>query len=239
MGGTLCGRKTFTFIAQSNKKSVNLGTLPVFDFCHQTPCEKHSYLFPDLFCFFPLETWKKIYGKIERWRSCMDMWRIEKRKMKNINGKMMSLTEKWKKLYGKNLEKWRIGMETWRNYQDKCRNSMEKNDDFVWKSERIDMVQRYSEYRFFDVNCILSIVFQVQFRGCPGKPKFQFHILCRWRTLHIYIYIRVYIIYSIIVTYIHTICTESVRQFLGVGPKSHSQLWDPRLERFKLSGWMA
>ena len=103
--------------------------------------------------------------------------------------------------------------------------------ELIW----YDMVQRYSEYRFFDVNCILSIVFQVQFQGCPRKPKFQFHILCGWRTF-IYIYIRVYIIYSIIFTYIHTICTESVRQFLGVGPKSHSQLWDPRLERFKLSG---
>ena len=52
-----------------------------------------------------------------------------------------------------------------------------KNDEFVWKSERIYMAQRYSKYRFFDVNCILSILFQVQLWGCPGKPKFQFHIL--------------------------------------------------------------
>ena len=49
-----------------------------------------------------------------------------------------------------------------------------KNDEFVWKSERIYMAQRYSKYRFFDVNCILSILFQVQLWGCPGKPKFQF-----------------------------------------------------------------
>ena len=30
--------------------------------------------------------------------------------------------------------------------------------------------------------------------------------------------------------------TYTLRQFLGVGPKSHSQLWDPRLERLKLKG---
>ena len=37
--------KNALFSTQSDKKSVNLGTLPVFDFCHQTPCE-------NLFCFF-------------------------------------------------------------------------------------------------------------------------------------------------------------------------------------------
>ena len=62
-----------------------------------------------------------------------------------------------------------------------------KNDEFVWKSERIYMAQRYSKYRFFDVNCILSILFQVQSWGCPGKPKFQFHILCGRGRLYIYI----------------------------------------------------
>ena len=44
-GGGLCGRKNVLFSAQSNKKSVKLGTLPVFDFCHQTPCEKHPSSF--------------------------------------------------------------------------------------------------------------------------------------------------------------------------------------------------
>ena len=63
-----------------------------------------------------------------------------------------------------------------------------KNDEFVWKSEseRIYMAQRYSKYRFFDVNCILSILFQVQSWGCPGKPKFQFHILCGRGRLYIH-----------------------------------------------------
>ena len=67
-----------------------------------------------------------------------------------------------------------------------------KNDEFVWKSERIYMAQRYSKYRFFDVNCILSILFQVQLWGCPGKPKFQFHILCGRGRLYIYIYTCMY-----------------------------------------------
>ena len=31
--------KNVLFSIQSNKKSVNLGTLPVFNFYHQTPCE--------------------------------------------------------------------------------------------------------------------------------------------------------------------------------------------------------
>ena len=61
-----------------------------------------------------------------------------------------------------------------------------KNDEFVWKSERIYMAQRYSKYRFFDVNCILSKCFQVQLWGCPGKPKFQFYILCGRGPLYIY-----------------------------------------------------
>ena len=33
---------------------------------------------------------------------------------------------KWKNLYGKNMEKWRICMETWRIYKEKWRTSMEK-----------------------------------------------------------------------------------------------------------------
>ena len=45
VGAVLCGRKNVLFSAQSNKKSVKLGTLPVFDFCHQTPCEKHPSSF--------------------------------------------------------------------------------------------------------------------------------------------------------------------------------------------------
>ena len=42
-------------------------------------------------------------------------------------------------------------------------------------------------YIYIKQQNILSILFQVQFWGCPGKQKFQFHILCGWRTLYIYI----------------------------------------------------
>ena len=63
---------------------------------------------------------------------------------------------------------------------------MWKHDEFVWKSEKNLYGKPYSKYSFFDFKCILSIVFQVQFLGCRGKPKFQFHILCRWMPLYIY-----------------------------------------------------
>jgi hypothetical protein len=76
--------------------------------------------------------------------------------------------------------------------------------ELIW----YDMVQRFSEYRFFDVNCILSIVFQVQFQGCPGKPKFQFHILCGGRTL--YIYTCIYYIFNYIHIYSHNL--HGIRQ---------------------------
>ena len=78
-----------------------------------------------------------------------------------------------------------------------------KNDEFVWKSERIYMAQRYSKYRFFDVNCILSKCFQVQLWGCPGKPKFQFYILCGRGPLYIFfLYLYIYTLLCFYV-YIH------------------------------------
>ena len=49
-----------------------------------------------------------------------------------------------------------------------------KNDEFVLKSERIFMVQRYSKYRFFDVNCILEYCkyrFSSSIPGMPGEAK--------------------------------------------------------------------
>ena len=111
-------------------------------------------------------------------------------------------TEQVKELYDKKKEKWRSCMETWRIYKE-SEEFLWKNDEFVWKSERNYMAQRYSKYSFFDVNCILSILFQVQFWGCPGKPKFQFHILCGWRTLYIYICIYIYTIYICLFILIH------------------------------------
>ena len=49
-----------------------------------------------------------------------------------------------------------------------------KNDEFVSKSERIFMVQRYSKYKFFDVNCILEYSkyrFSSSIPGMPGEAK--------------------------------------------------------------------
>ena len=57
------------FSTQSNKKSVNLGTLPVFDFCHQTPCEKHTYLF----------VWKHERIYMEKiWKSEEFVWKMRR-----------------------------------------------------------------------------------------------------------------------------------------------------------------
>ena len=80
-----------------------------------------------------------------------------------------------------------------------------KNDEFVWKSERIYMAQRYSKYRFFDVNCILSILFQVQSWGCPGKPKFQFHILCGRGRLYMYREFGINILHYITIVGFHIV----------------------------------
>ena len=59
-------KKMYLFSTQSNKKSVNLGTLPVF-FNHQTPCDFLSCLF----------VWKheRIYME-EIWKSEEFVWKI-------------------------------------------------------------------------------------------------------------------------------------------------------------------
>jgi hypothetical protein len=102
-------------------------------------------------------------------------------------GTMMNLTEQVKEFVWQKKRKSEEVVWKREGFIKKSEEFLWKNDEFVWKSERIYMAQRYSKYRFFDVNCILSILFQVQFWGCQGKPKFQFHILCGWRTLYIYI----------------------------------------------------
>ena len=60
--------KNVLFSTQSNKKSVNLGTLPVFNFYHQTPREKHTYLF----------VWKHERIYMEKiWKSEEFVWKCE------------------------------------------------------------------------------------------------------------------------------------------------------------------
>ena len=74
--------KNVLFSIQSNKKSVNLGTLPVFNFYHQTPCENFTYLF----------VWKheRIYME--------EIWKV-----KNLYGNAKDFLKKNEKLYGKML----------------------------------------------------------------------------------------------------------------------------------------
>ena len=72
-------------------------------------------------------------------------------------------------------KKWKCEEFTW-----KCEGCLKKNekymenDNFVRKSERNYMVQRYSKYRFFDVNCILrysKYCFPSSIPGMPGEDK--------------------------------------------------------------------
>ena len=83
------GEKMYFFSTQSNKKSVNLGTLPVFNFYHQTPCDLFSYLF----------VWKheRIYME-EIWKSEEFVWKCEGflKKNEKLYGKMLNSTEKVK-----------------------------------------------------------------------------------------------------------------------------------------------
>ena len=81
------------------KKSVNLGTLQVFNFYHQTPCEM---------CPIYLFVWKheRIYME-EIWKSEEFVWKCEGvlKKNEKLYGKMLNSTEKvkefiWQK-YGK------------------------------------------------------------------------------------------------------------------------------------------
>ena len=74
--------KNVLFSIQSNKKSVNRGTLPVFNFYHQTPCEICPiYLSGNMKEFI----WKKS-GKV-----------------KNLYGNVKDFLKKNEKLYGKML----------------------------------------------------------------------------------------------------------------------------------------
>ena len=67
---------------------------------------------------------------------------------------------------------------------------IKKSEEFLWKNDEF-VSWKVNEFIWpndilCDVNCILSKCFQVQLWGCPGKPKFQFHILCgRGRLIYI------------------------------------------------------
>ena len=133
---------------------------------------------------------------MEKWRICIEMWwNYLKIYIYLYIWKMVNLTEQVKEFVRQNLEKWRICMETWRIYKEKWRISIWKNDEFVsWKVKEFI----WPNDILCDVNCILCKCFQVQFWGCPGKPKFQFHILCGWSTF--YMYMCFWVLYMIILS---------------------------------------
>ena len=81
--------KNVLFSIQSNKKSVNLGTLPVFNFYHQTPCEICPiYLSGNMKEFI----WKKS-GKVKNlYGTCEGFFQDNKQ----LYEKMLNLIEKVK-----------------------------------------------------------------------------------------------------------------------------------------------
>ena len=81
--------KKALFSIQSNKKSVNAGTLPVFNFYHQTPCE---------ICPIYLS------GKMKEF-----IWK-KSGKVKNLYGNAKDFLKKNEILYGKMLNSERIYM---------------------------------------------------------------------------------------------------------------------------------
>ena len=116
--------KNVLFGVQSNKKIGPFGDPASFWCWHQTPREKHTYLF----------VWKHERIFMEKiWESdgfVWKMWWMFKEKWKTYMGKWWIWLKKWKNIYihiyGKNMEKWRNCMETWRIYKEKWRISMEK-----------------------------------------------------------------------------------------------------------------
>ena len=74
-------------------------------------------------------------------------------------------------------KKWKSEEHVW-----KREGFLKKSEEFLW--ERYEFVSwKVKEFIWpndilCDVNRILSKCVQAQFWGCPGKPKFQFHILC-------------------------------------------------------------
>ena len=118
-------RNMYFFITQSKKKSVNLGTLPVFFITKHLVKMLPIYLSGSMKEF----TWKKY---MEKWRNCMEHVKDFSRKMKNYMDKWWIWLKKWKALYDKNLEKWRICVETRRI--KKSEEFPWKNDEFVWTS---------------------------------------------------------------------------------------------------------
>ena len=156
--------KNVLLSTQSKKKSVNFGDHASFWCWHQTPCEKHTYLFV---WKHERSTWKKM----ETWKKCMENVTDVSRKMKNIYGKRMNLTEPVEE-YIVLPKKGKVN-----NLYGNGKDLIKKSEEFLWtnnesvlKSERNFMFQGYSKYIFVDVNFILKY-FQHRFSSSiPGMP---------------------------------------------------------------------
>ena len=99
--------------------------------------------------------------------------------MKNLYGTCEGCLKKSEKLYGKMLY-----------LTEQVKEFIWKNDEFVCTSERIYMVQRYSKYRFFDVNCILKYSkyrFSSSIPGMPGEAKISIPYSVWVEDLYIYV----------------------------------------------------
>ena len=126
-------------------------------------------------------------------------------KVKNLYGTCEGFLKKNEKHIWKNAE---FDCKNERNYMTKIWKSEEfvwkragfikkqsdefpwKNDEFAWTSERIYMVQRYSKYRFFDVNCILRYSKYCFSNSIPGRGNQNFNsIFCVGGGPFLYIYI--------------------------------------------------
>ena len=116
---------------------------------------------------------------------------------------MMNFTEKVKEhIYIYMAKIWKSEEFVWKR-EGFIRKSEEipwKNDEFVSKSERIFMVQRYSKYRFFDVNCILKYskyCFSSSIPGMSGEAKISIPYSVWVGDLnYIYIYIHTHVVMS-------------------------------------------
>ena len=119
----------------------------------------------------------------EIWKSEEFVWKCEGfLNNEKLYGKMLNSTEKVKEFI-------------WQKYgkvKNLYGNVKDLNDELVWKSERIYMVQRYSKYRFFGVNCILRYSqyrFSSSIPGMPGEAKISIpYSVWVEDLLYIYIY---------------------------------------------------
>ena len=122
--------------------------------------------------------------------------------MKNLHGKCDGCLKKNEKHIWENdvAKIWKSEEFVWKRegFITKSEEFLWKNDEFVSKSERIYIVQRYSKYRFFDVNCILKYskyCFSSSIPGMSGEAKISIPYSVWVEDLN-YIYICIHVVMS-------------------------------------------